>query len=70
MDLTRQLAGMLPVQRVTAGVVVASIGAGVLNARDGELARGGDVIYAVNRTTVSSVGELRAALDALKTGDR
>ena len=67
-DLTRQIAETLPVLRVASGVVVASTDAGALNAREGGLLRG-DVIYAVNRTSVASVMELRGALDGLKPGD-
>ena len=50
------------------GVVVASTVAGAIDARDGGLAAG-DVVYAVNRTPVAGLTELRAALDGLKTGD-
>ena len=67
-NLDGRIANTLGVLRVSSGVVVASTGAGVLNARDGGLV-GGDVIYAVNRTPVSGLAELRAALDGLKTGD-
>ena len=59
---------MLPVLRVTSGVVVASTVAGALDALDGGLAAG-DVIYAVNRTQVMGLTHLRAVLDGLKTGD-
>lgn len=36
--------------------------------KDGGIAAG-DVIYAVNRTHVPSIAELRTILDALKSGD-
>ena len=54
--------------RVRGGVVVASTVPGALDARDGGLAPG-DVIYAINRTAVPGLTELRALLDALKPGD-
>jgi S1-C subfamily serine protease len=59
---------MLPVLRVPSGVVVASTVAGAIDAREGGLAAG-DVIFAVNRTPVRSLADLRAVLDTLKTGD-
>jgi serine protease Do len=54
--------------RVRSGVVVASTVAGAIDAREGGLAAG-DVVYAVNRTPVMGLTELRAVLDALRTGD-
>ena len=48
--------------------VVASTVAGAIDSRDGGLAAG-DVVYAVNRTPVAGLAELRAALDAAKPGD-
>ena len=68
-NLDRRVAEMLRVLRVSSGVVVASTTASALNAREGGALAGGDVIYAVNRTPVAGVAELRAALDALKAGD-
>jgi len=68
LDLNPGIAEMLPVRRVKAGVVVVSTVPDALDTRDGALAMG-DVIYGVNQTTVSSLGELRAALDRLKPGD-
>jgi serine protease Do len=67
-DLNPGIAEMLPVVRVRAGVVVVSTVADALDTRDGALAMG-DVIYGVNQTTVSTLGELRSALDRLKPGD-
>ena len=67
-NLDRRISEMLPVLRVTSGVVVASTVAGALDALDGGLAAG-DVIYAVNRTQVMGLTHLRAMLDGLKTGD-
>ena len=45
-----------------------SIAANAIDAREGGLAPG-DIIYAVNRTAVSNLAALRAAVDALKSGD-
>jgi serine protease Do len=67
-NLNPRLAELLPVLRVRGGVVVASTVPGALDARDGGLAPG-DVIYAINRTAVPGLTELRALLDALKPGD-
>jgi serine protease Do len=67
-NLDRRISEMLPVLRVTSGVVVASTVAGALDARDGGLAAG-DVIYSVNRTQVLGLTHLRAMIDGLKTGD-
>jgi serine protease Do len=68
LDLDERLVKMLPVLRIQAGVVVASTAARGIDAREGGLAAG-DVVYAVNRKPVASVKELRAALDAFKSGD-
>ena len=67
-SLTPALAELLPVVRVGDGVVVVSTVAGALDARDGGLAPG-DVIYAINRTAVPGLAELRARLEAMKPGD-
>ena len=67
-DLDQRIAAILPVLRVKSGVVVASTAARGIDARDGGLAAG-DVVYAVNKKPIVSVGELRAALDQLKSGD-
>ena len=67
-DSGPRIAEMLPVVRVRSGVVVASTVAGAIDSREGGLAAG-DVVYAVNRTPVAGLSELRAALDALKPGD-
>jgi serine protease Do len=66
--LDQRAAEMLPGLRVRSGVVVASTVAGAIDSREGGLAPG-DVVYAVNRTAVAGLAELRAALGALKTGD-
>ena len=67
-DLNPSIAEMVPVLRVRNGVVVVSTVPDALDTRDGALAAG-DVIYGVNRTPVSTLAELRAALDRLKPGD-
>jgi serine protease Do len=67
-SLTPRLAALVPIVRVRSGVLVASTVAGALDSRDGGLAPG-DVVFAVNRTQVAGLAELRAALDALKPGD-
>ena len=66
--LDPQIAEMLPGLRVRSGVLVASTAAGAIDSREGGLAAG-DVVYAINRTPVAGLVELRAALDALKPGD-
>ncbi len=67
-DLDARIAGMLPVVRVQSGVVIVTTVEGALDSRDGGLSPG-DVIFAVNRTPVRSVAELRKAVDALRIGD-
>jgi serine protease Do len=66
--LDKQLAELIPVLRVAAGVVVVSTVAGAINPREGGLAPG-DVIAAVNRVPVQDLAQLRAAIDRLKSGD-
>lgn len=68
LDLDRRIAEMVPVVRVSSGVVVAATVAGALDAADGGLAVG-DVIFAVNRTPVNGLAALRALVDKLKPGD-
>jgi serine protease Do len=67
-SLEPQIARLLPAVRVRSGVVVVSMIAGAIDVRDGGLAPG-DIIYAINRTRVSGLAELRTMLDGLKTGD-
>jgi serine protease Do len=67
-NLDQQIAKMIPVLRVSSGVVVASAAAGAIATRDGGLMIG-DVIYAVNQTAVSEVGTLRKVLGDLRAGD-
>jgi serine protease Do len=66
--LDRQIAELLPAQRVRSGVVVASTVAGAIDSRDGGLAAG-DIVYAINRAPIAGLAELRLALQALKVGD-
>jgi serine protease Do len=68
LDLDRRIAEMVPVVRVSSGVVVAATVAGALDAADGGLAVG-DVIFAVNRTPVNGLAALRALVEKLKPGD-
>jgi serine protease Do len=67
-SLDPRLAAMLPTVRALSGVVIASTVPGAIDSRDGGLSPG-DIVYAVNRTSVSSLEELRAIVDALKPGD-
>jgi serine protease Do len=67
-NLDQRIAAMLPTVRTQAGVVIASTVPGAIDSHDGGLAPG-DIVYAVNRTRVAGLDELRAALDALKPGD-
>jgi serine protease Do len=66
--LDERIAERLPVVRVRSGVVVASTVAGAIDSREGGLAAG-DVVYAINRSPVVGLPDLRAVLDLLKTGD-
>lgn len=62
LDLTPQLAQMIPALRSDQGVVVAAVG----SEADGTAGLGaGDVIYGVNGTQVRTVAELRSALSPL-----
>ena len=67
-NLDPGVARMIPVLRVSSGVVVAAAAAGAVSSRDGGLASG-DVIYAVNQTPVSEIATLRKVLGDLKSGD-
>jgi serine protease Do len=67
-SLDRQIADMVPTLRVASGVVVVSSAPGAIDLRGGGL-QSTDVIYAVNRTPVNGLPQLRAAVDALKPGD-
>ncbi len=66
--LDRVLAQALPVMRVDAGVLVAATVSGALNIRDDRL-EPGDVIWAVNRTPIKTLAELRVFLDKARAGD-
>jgi serine protease Do len=67
-NLDKRISEMIPTLRVTSGVVVAATVQGVLGAREGGLAVG-DVIYALNQTRVSELGQLRDAMASLKPGN-
>jgi serine protease Do len=62
LDLTPEVASLLPDLRVNNGVVVAAVSAHAPASREGTF-KPGDVIHAVNRTTVSSLPELRAVIE-------
>jgi len=68
LNVDQSIAAMLPQLRMSSGVVVASTVAGAIDARDGGLAPG-DVIHAINQTQVTSLADLRNALDKLTSGD-
>ena len=68
LNLDREIARMLPASRVRSGVLVVSTVAGAIDARDGGLTAG-DVIFAVNRTPVNGLTDLRSTMDSFKTGD-
>jgi serine protease Do len=67
-NVDQRIAALLPALRVRSGVVVASTVSGAIDARDGGLAPG-DVVHAINRTPVTSLADLRNALDRLGPGD-
>jgi serine protease Do len=67
LTLNPQIAQMIPVRRVTSGVVVASSAPGVIDTRAGRLSAG-DVIFGVNGKPVENLTELRTALEPLKPG--
>lgn len=64
-DLTPEMAQMLPQLRIQSGVIVAARTAGASS--EIPLATG-DVIHTVNGKTISNLEELRAALNAVKNG--
>jgi serine protease Do len=66
--LDQRIVEALPALRARSGVIVVSTVPGAIDAAEGGLAAG-DVIYSVNRANVPGLGELRAALDILKSGD-
>ena len=68
LTITPEVAGLLPDLRVPSGVVVGIATPTGSPVWEGEL-QPGDVIHAVNRTTVKDVATLRAAVDGLKPGD-
>ncbi len=68
LTLDSRVAAMLPALRVSSGVVVVSTMDGAIDSRDGGL-DDGDVVFAVNRTAVGDLGELRTAVAGLSSGD-
>jgi serine protease Do len=67
-DLTPQIAKLLPGLRRTRGVVVASISGEAPYSQQGQL-QAGDVIYALNGQPIESIAALKAAIDQLKPHD-
>lgn len=67
LTLDEKVTPNIPETRRLYGVVVAAIAAEFAAVNPG--LRGGDVIYAINGTTVHSLEELRAAMAKLKQGD-
>ena len=68
LTFSQPLSALLPDLRVPSGVVVAAAARTGPPAWEGEL-QPGDVIHAVNRTTIKDMSALRAAVDELKVGD-
>ena len=58
-SVDRRIAAMLPLVRISSGVVVVSRVSGAIDVREGGL-EVGDVIYSVNRSVVPGLAELRA----------
>ena len=67
-NMDPEIALLLPFSRMQSGIVVVSSVPGAIEARDGGLAAG-DLIFAVNRTPVHRLSDLRSTVDKLKTGD-
>jgi serine protease Do len=65
LDLTPQIAAMLPGRRSEKGIVVARVSADGPFSQQGRL-QAGDIIYGLNAKPVTSIAELQAALDTLK----
>jgi serine protease Do len=68
LTFTRPLAELLPDLRVPSGVIVAAATRTGPPAWEGEL-QPGDVIHGINGTIIKDLAALRAAVDALKTGE-
>jgi len=66
--LDARVADVLPPLRVTSGVVVVSAVEGVIDSREGGLDQG-DVVFALNRSAIRTLADLRTALDRLSSGD-
>jgi S1-C subfamily serine protease len=67
LNVTREIAAMLPALRKSEGVVVAARSAGTPGWRDSFIP--GDVICAINREPVKNLADLRALTKQLRTGD-
>jgi serine protease Do len=66
-EIDKEIACLLPAQRVDAGVLVIAISVEDSTPDDTLLA--GDIIHGVNRTPISTMAELRAACAKLKAED-
>jgi S1-C subfamily serine protease len=67
-NLDREIMKLRPSARVGSGVVVVSTVPGAIESHEGRLAPG-DIVYAVNRTPVNGLAELRAVLEKMNVGD-
>jgi serine protease Do len=68
MNFDHTVAPLLPAARVKSGVVVASMVSGAIDSREGGLTPG-DIVFGVNLSPVGDLAQLRALVDALRTGD-
>ena len=65
LELTPQIAGLLPGLRSDKGVVVANVSGEAPYSQQGRL-EAGDVIYSLNRRPIASIADLKAAAEELK----
>ena len=66
--LDREVMKLRPSARVESGVVVVSTVPGAIESHEGGLTPG-DIVYAVNRTPVNGLAELRTVLEKMNAGD-
>ena len=66
-DITGDLRNLIGTLRISSGVIVLGRAADLITPDTG--LQTGDVIHALNTTSITSMDELRAAVVALKTGD-
>ena len=67
LELTPQIARVLPPLRRQKGVVVASVSSEAPFSQQGRL-QAGDVIYALNNRPIASIADLKTVADSLKPG--